>query len=112
LATAPWLHIRPPTDTSAVQALLAGSALHAGEAEAIILAHELGALLVIDERDGRRRAAALGITLTGTAGIVARAKALGVIPSVRPVLDALATAGLRLSPIVVAEVLGLAGEAE
>ena len=46
--------------------------LHLGEAEAIKLAHELRAdLLIMDERRGRQIAAARGLTVIGTLGIFA-----------------------------------------
>ena len=56
--------------------------LDIGEAEAITLAAELGALLLIDEIDGRAAAAAAGIPFVGVLGVLARAKRERVKPTV------------------------------
>ena len=62
--------------------------LDPGEAEAIVLAIEhRAALLLVDERRARRTAAAAGIAVTGLLGVVARAKRAGMIDLAKPVLD-------------------------
>jgi predicted nucleic acid-binding protein len=53
----------------------------------------------------------LGLTLTGTLGVLLKAKQLGYVESVAPLIDRLRQGGIRLSDGVVAEVLALAGEA-
>ncbi len=64
--------------------------LDAGEAEAIALAVERNAdLIVLDERIGRRAAQRLGLTVVGTLGVLIAAKDRGLLAAVRPVLDAL-----------------------
>lgn len=56
-------------------------ALDGGEASAITLAwrHRENCLLIIDERRGRKVASALGLPITGTAGLLAAAAAAGLI---------------------------------
>jgi len=56
-------------------------ALDAGEASAITLAWQYrdGCLLILDERRGRKVASALGLQITGTAGLLADAAAAGLI---------------------------------
>lgn len=61
-----------------------------GEAEAIILALELKAdLLLMDERRGRALAANYGLSVTGLLGVLLQAKRNGFIPVVKPVMDQL-----------------------
>ena len=75
-----------PVNRAAVQALRAD--LDAGESEAIVLAQELKAsLLLIDERLGRQLATQLGLDVTGLLGILAEAKRRGIIPACAPLLD-------------------------
>jgi len=87
--------------------------LDPGEAEAIALAVERApSLLLIDERDGRQVARTLGVPLTGTLGILLRAKALGHTPAIKPLLTELIEQHhFRLHPSLVQRVLAEAGEA-
>jgi predicted nucleic acid-binding protein len=86
--------------------------LDSGEAGAIALAVEHGALLLMDEIAGRKVAAHHRLPLTGTLGIVAEAKRAGLVPAVRPLLDALAREGYHVSRALRARVLEDAGESD
>jgi predicted nucleic acid-binding protein len=67
------IKIAAPRDSTLLRVLL--SDLHKGEAEAIALASDLSAdLVLIDEQEGRRRAANAGLAVTGVLGILLRAK--------------------------------------
>jgi len=58
-----------------------------GEAETIILAQEQSAdVVIIDEKLGRRYAAQINIPVTGTIGILLKAKERGLITAVAPFL--------------------------
>ena len=85
--------------------------LQAGEVEVMILADEMNAdLLLMDDNAAKKTAKFLGMTVTGTLGILIRAKREGYIPAVRPLLDALMTDGLYISDAVRDYVLEAAGE--
>lgn len=107
--SAEWLRLGEVSDRSAVERLL--SSLGEGESEVLILAQELGATAVLDERRGRAVAAALGIPQTGTVGVLLTARQVGAISVVTPLLDQLVANGLRLSSRLYEEARRLAGEA-
>ena len=87
------------------------SDLDRGEAEAIALALEHHAdLLIIDERLGRRHAQRLGLTITGVLGVLLRAKRDGHLSQLAPEIDRLQQSGIRLSDKLVTRVLQLANE--
>ena len=105
LPSLPWLKVATAKDQNRVQELRED--LDPGEAEAIVLAIECRAdLLLVDERRGRRTATAAGLTVTGLLGVVARAKQAGLIDLAKPVLDELIhVARFWIGPELYAEVL-------
>jgi len=85
--------------------------LHQGEAQAIAVAVELGAgRLLIDERQGRLTAEAMGVAVVGSIGILIAAKARGDLSALAPHLQALRASGLWLSDALIARVLLSVGE--
>lgn len=85
--------------------------LDRGEAEAIALALELDAdLLIVDERLARRYAQHLDLQITGTLGILLKAKERGLETEIRPLIQLLRSNRIRLSEDVVQRALQLAGE--
>jgi predicted nucleic acid-binding protein len=108
--TSSWIETRPVANQSLVAALRID--LDEGEAEAIALAVEVRAdLLLLDERRGRAVAARLGIKFIGLLGVLMEAKHQGLIRAVKPVLDDLiARAGFWVSGPLYAQVLQTAGE--
>ena len=67
-------------------------------------------LLLIDDLPARAAAKDLGFTVTGTAGILVRAKRQGLLPAVRPVVETLHARGFRLSTELIKAILVEAGE--
>jgi uncharacterized protein len=110
VAQAPWIKHEPVRNAPLVTALRLE--LDAGEAEAIALAVESGAgLILLDERLGRRAAQRLGLTVVGTLGILIAAKDRGLLTAVRPVLDALrADAGFWVADELYNAVIAAANE--
>jgi uncharacterized protein len=108
--TLEWIETRQVTDRALVTALQ--MELDDGEAEAIALARELAAdLLLLDERRGRTVAARLNLRFVGLLGVLIEAKQKGGIPAVKPVLDNLiAKAGFWVSQQLYARVLQAVGE--
>ena len=86
--------------------------LDAGEAEAIALAFEQKAeLLLMDERLGRETARYFGLNYTGVIGILIEAKQKGLIGSIKEHLDSLRTiAGFHVSQPLYLKVLQDQGE--
>lgn len=82
-----------------------------GEREAIILAQELGSVLLVDDPDARDTAARLGIPFLGSLGILREAKLKGIIPGVKSHLDALREHQFRLSDTTYQAFLQQIGEA-
>ena len=90
---------------------VASARLGPGETEAIALALELGAgQILLDDRDARRLAAALGLRVAGTLGVLLLAKQRDVLPAVQPVIEALLSTDFHLAPWLVDDALRTAGE--
>ncbi len=85
--------------------------LDEGEAEVIQLALEQGIELVcIDELKGRRAAKSAGLQIVGSLGLVAKAKALGLIPEARPLIEKAMREGVFYHAQLVEQVLKALGE--
>jgi len=83
-----WLVVEAPSDEALVRTLRQD--LDRGESEAIALAEEKGTgRILLDEREGRRRARNLGLEVTGALGVLLRAAREGTLDSLPGALDAL-----------------------
>ncbi len=91
VAQGTWIQQRTITDRTPMAQL--PSVLHRGEREAIILAEELNAQLLIDEQRGRAIAIARGLAVLGSLRILGEAKRRGFIAAVRPLIEELLASG-------------------
>ena len=82
-----------------------------GESEVLAIAtYHPSALVILDDKLARRIAEMQGFRLTGTAGVLLRAKEKGLIPALEPVIEKLLSLNFRLRPELVKAILELAGE--
>ena len=87
------------------------NAVDVGEAAVIQLALDRGIHRVaIDDRTGRRVARIYGLSVTGSLGILIKAKATGYPLSIRKAILRMQNQGIWLSENVVIEAIRLAGE--
>lgn len=90
-----WLTVRPVRDRTLLPLVT-----HLGDGEKEVLALGLeteDALPILDDRDARRYARALELEISGTLGLLLRAKERGFLNAVRPVLDRFQVLGFLLN---------------
>jgi predicted nucleic acid-binding protein len=66
---------------------------------------------ILDDRAARRCAAALGLRVCGTVGLLVRARRAGLVANLRTELDAVRKLGLRIDDALIQRALVLGGEA-
>ena len=86
--------------------------LSRGESEAILLAKELDAYLLVDELEARKEASRLGISYFGSLRVIKEAKDRGLIPKAKPVLDELIASSTYLDESLYQRFLREMGEEE
>ena len=89
-----WIKAKVVSNEIAVDSLC--TTLDRGESEAIVLAREKNALLILDDGAGRRIARSLGLQITGTIGLLLLAAEDGKL-NLKRSIDDLMSAGFRLS---------------
>jgi hypothetical protein len=105
-----WIRVVPPIQPLMVSMQIVS--LGVGEREAISLAIETKAeLLLLDDQAARRMAARLGVSIVGCAGLLLRAKRNGLIEAVLPHLSSMREAGLRISDELFDRAIRDSGEA-
>jgi predicted nucleic acid-binding protein len=103
-----WINIEK-IDTSETKLYLFD--LDDGEAEVVILAREQNAdLVILDEIIGRNYAKQLNLKLTGTLGILLKAKKKGFIDKILPLLNELTQKGSWINPKLMMQIVKIAGE--
>jgi predicted nucleic acid-binding protein len=82
-----------------------------GEASAIALATEYDdVLLLLDDLKARKLATRLKFKITGTLGVINRAKQMSLIGKVKPLIDKLLLTDFRVADNVIKEILKLNNE--
>ena len=85
--------------------------LHEGEVEVMLLAQDMGAdLVIIDDDAARKTAEYLELPLTGTLGVLIKAKERGFLEAVMPVVSAMEQHGIYFSGQLKQIVRKLSGE--
>lgn len=108
LAMINWIKIVEIQDKQAVKYFLD---LDASEAEAIVLATELNAdLIVLDEKLGRFHAKHAKLKVTGTIGILIKAKSEGLLKKIKPLLHELTEKEVWISKNLKRDILNKVGE--
>ncbi|MEX0997227.1 MAG: DUF3368 domain-containing protein [Flavobacteriaceae bacterium] len=87
------------------------SQIDSGEASAIALATEYDdVLLILDDLKARKLALQLKFKITGTLGVIHKAKQMGLINNVKPLINKLIATNFRISETIVDEILKLNNE--
>ena len=104
-----WIEIKSPVDKSRMQIL--ELQIDKGEASAIALAMETSqSILILDDYKARKIAKQLGLEITGTIGVIVKAKLKGIIPSIKPYLAKIRKTDFRLADDVEQQAFKEAGE--
>ncbi len=104
----PWIQI-VNVDIPEYLSLIVDLGLGESEVLAVATIHP-SALVILDDKLARRIAKMRGFLLTGTAGVLLRAKEKGFIPALKPVIEKLLSLNFRLKPDLVNAILEVAGE--
>jgi predicted nucleic acid-binding protein len=108
LPSTAWVRIEASVQ---VPAEVAGWDLGSGETQVLALALARGnAEVVLDDLQARRCARSLGLPMTGTLGVILRAKRRGLIPAARPIIEKLLDRRLYLAHELVEASLAEVGE--
>jgi predicted nucleic acid-binding protein len=85
--------------------------LHEGEVEVMILAKEIGAdIVIIDDANAKKHAKYLELPVTGTLGVLIKAKQNGYIDELKPILNRMIENGIYISQDLVERCLRQSGE--
>ena len=78
------------------------SQLHDGEVEVMILGkEETAALLILDDKNAKKHAKYLGFNVTGTLGVLLKAKREGYIDVIKPLIDEMLSENIYISAKII-----------
>ena len=87
------------------------TSLHKGEVETMILTSELNAdLCIIDDQVARNYAKFLGLTVTGTLGVLVKGKEHGLVNKITPLMDRFIHNGIYISDKLYTDIRRITGE--
>lgn len=108
-AGAKWIHVETIRDCA--EKKMYKAKLHDGEVEVMILAQESNAdLVIIDDNAAKKTAKYLGLTVTGTLGVLLKAKKQGIVEKISPLLSEIKRNGFYIDSALEAIVLEQAKE--
>lgn len=85
--------------------------LHEGEVEVMILSKEIGAdIVIIDDANAKKHAKYLELPVTGTLGVLIKAKQKGYIDELKPILKRMVENGIYISNNLIELCLKQVGE--
>jgi len=109
IKNARWIKVLEVDDTNLIKLLK--TQIDEGEAEAIVLALEIGAdLVLLDDYEAREKARLFGLKVTGTIGVLLKAKKQGLIKSLKEEIEKLQSSGFWIKKDFIKEILGAVGE--
>lgn len=104
-----WIKVQSVSDKKYQEFL--ETQVDTGEASAIALATEYDdVLLLLDDLKARKLATQLKIRITGTLGVIHKAKQMGCINRVKPLIDKLLLTDFRIADNIIKEILKLNNE--
>lgn len=104
-----WIKIQTVSDKK--YQIFLETQVDSGEASAIALATEYDdVLLLLDDLKARKLATQLKLKITGTLGVIHKAKQMSVIDKVKPLIDRLLLTDFRVAENVIEEILNLNDE--
>lgn len=104
-----WIVVKSPKDKRYLALLQ--TQVDKGEASSIALACDFDdVLLLLDDLKARKLAVKLGFRITGTPGVIAKAKKIGMIERVKPYVEKLQQTDFRISKDILREFLRINDE--
>ncbi len=104
-----WIKLQSVSDKKYLEFI--ETQVDSGEASAIALAKEFDdTLLLLDDLKARKLATRLNLKITGTLGIIHKAKQMSIIEKVKPLIYKLLKTDFRISDKIVKEILTMNNE--
>lgn len=104
-----WIHVKEIKNNA--EKKMYKAKLHDGEVEVMILSQEQRAdLVILDDNAAKKTAKYLGLKVTGTLGVLLKAKKQGLIDKILPIISEMRQNGFYISPSIEKIVLEQAGE--